>query len=871
MNNMFKSIKMAFKTKNIFCRILIFLWVIFCAFMTLVFFIGSAGSMGADDISVILLLYYFASTAFLMPAVSIAQGVKAVNNQKNIKFSRKSWGLTLVLSLFLGHLGGHRFYAGKKATGVLYIFSAGGFGVGWITDIILILMDRFTDKNGRIISRTKRVNGYAVTLDVSKTIQDDSQQRKKLMKQAVSVLQEESERKRIIADTTQPTVLAINALQNQTTTSPIKSSDGSDIFAESDQNRKKEAWENGGREKLAQWRNEHQKGETAKKQNDYSLFSEITVSGSEEKSQVIPSRTIVSHTHPTETPTDISVTIATNTPAIENDAFDFDFDSSYSGYSSHDKFIKDMKKFEDKVGIKAPFVPFMQYWPTYDSMDRRQKAWYFYWRTEVRNGRYPDTDLSYIFVHIYEILSGCGWKEANVGYNQLIMLWEAYKERFPKLDNYLFDWTHDFAQLHNLYYSIPEGSDLRLPSQPALRDMLIERHREDKPLKLSFLLVDALCDYSIVGSKFYKDGNQMLMRDAIPRVVALADAALLKKKGKGILELYGPNRTRKQTYYAFQSAVCPHANERIEIAVRAYTSSHKLRTYINELVRYAENVLRELYGYRGRLRGVELDPETAALVRSFLKKEYSPKAEAPVPQKKVEINLDLAAIETLRAESNAVRDALEVTEEAITETRMLTDLNEVTGLINALSGNATSFLYSLFTEKWSGTVDTNNKGYVEEINRCATQCLARELIVIENGFYIVEDDYRDELEHIFTTNPDIIKKSPETNQEVAVDQSSTKAFFNTTTLSEGLQNVIGALTDLQQEVLWAIVALNDPQDHINSLADEAMTMPEILIDEINDIASQEIDDILIDTFNDTMCILEQYEQELKDAVIAEVE
>ena len=120
-----------------------------------------------------------------------------------------------------------------------------------------------------------------------------------------------------------------------------------------------------------------------------------------------------------------------------------------------------MKKFEDKVGIKAPFVPFMQYWPTYDSMDRRQKAWYFYWRNEVRNGRYPDTDLSYIFVHIYEILSGCGWKEANVGYNQLIMLWEAYKERFPKLDNYLFDWTHDFAQLHNLDYWAPEGSDLR--------------------------------------------------------------------------------------------------------------------------------------------------------------------------------------------------------------------------------------------------------------------------------------------------------------------------------------------------------------------------------------------------------------------------
>ncbi len=156
-------------------------------------------------------------------------------------------------------------------------------------------------------------------------------------------------------------------------------------------------------------------------------------------------------------------------------------------------------------------------------------------------------------IHIYEILSGCGWKTANDGYLHLMKLWEAYRERFPKLDNYLFDWSHDFAHLHNLNYSIPEGSDLQLPSQPALRDMLIERHREDKPLKLSFPLVDALCDYSIAGSKFYKDGNQMLMHDAIPRVVALADAALLKKKGKGILELYGPNRTRKQTYYMDQT------------------------------------------------------------------------------------------------------------------------------------------------------------------------------------------------------------------------------------------------------------------------------------------------------------------------------
>ena len=56
---------------------------------------------------------------------------------------------------------------------------------------------------------------------------------------------------------------------------------------------------------------------------------------------------------------------------------------SYSDNSSA-KFFSDMKKYADTVGQKVEFVPFMQYWPTYDSMDRRQRAWYFYWRTQVR-------------------------------------------------------------------------------------------------------------------------------------------------------------------------------------------------------------------------------------------------------------------------------------------------------------------------------------------------------------------------------------------------------------------------------------------------------------------------------------------------------
>jgi hypothetical protein len=45
-----------------------------------------------------------------------------------------------------------------------------------------------------------------------------------------------------------------------------------------------------------------------------------------------------------------------------------------------------------------------------------------------------------------------------------------------------------------------------------------------------------------------------------------------------------------------------------------------------------------------------------------------------------------------------------------------------------------------------------------------------------------------------------------------------------------------------------------------------MTMPEMMLDEINDIALQFLDDVLIDTFGDYPQICEQYAAELKQAL-----
>lgn len=72
-------------------------------------------------------------------SASAAASASASQYQGNRLREKNKW-VAFFLCLFLGFFGAHKFYEGKILFGVIYIFTFGLFGIGWIVDLIILLL-----------------------------------------------------------------------------------------------------------------------------------------------------------------------------------------------------------------------------------------------------------------------------------------------------------------------------------------------------------------------------------------------------------------------------------------------------------------------------------------------------------------------------------------------------------------------------------------------------------------------------------------------------------------------------------------------------------------------------------------------------------
>ena len=88
--------------------------------------------------------------------------------------------------------------------------------------------------------------------------------------------------------------------------------------------------------------------------------------------------------------------------------------------------------------------------PVYNNLTIYQLRSYFSWRTLIRNKLYKQTEQSYVFLYIYELLNKIGVKNEIDGLNKIIDLWQNYRVFDNSFDKYLSNWVKDYYIINRI-------------------------------------------------------------------------------------------------------------------------------------------------------------------------------------------------------------------------------------------------------------------------------------------------------------------------------------------------------------------------------------------------------------------------------------
>lgn len=63
-----------------------------------------------------------------------------INGRGGYRGRRCNKWVAFALCFLLGYLGAHKFYEGKTGMGILYLFTCGLAGIGWIIDLVVLFL-----------------------------------------------------------------------------------------------------------------------------------------------------------------------------------------------------------------------------------------------------------------------------------------------------------------------------------------------------------------------------------------------------------------------------------------------------------------------------------------------------------------------------------------------------------------------------------------------------------------------------------------------------------------------------------------------------------------------------------------------------------
>ncbi|MBK8430242.1 MAG: TerB N-terminal domain-containing protein [Chloroflexi bacterium] len=283
----------------------------------------------------------------------------------------------------------------------------------------------------------------------------------------------------------------------------------------------------------------------------------------------------------------------------------------------------------------ASFVPFEAInFPTYLDLDRPQGQWYRYWRAEFNKGNPLPTDLTYIFLYLYELINQVDVPNAAEGYRRLNRVWQTYRANFPQLNNSLPTWLVDYAAVYEVKTDNPlavyEAMTWPL-GRPPIPPALLLHPWVGRPLaQLPARVWQLLSDYKLEKSTLYQMGQEEVADELHRRIFSALDRHL-RRSGQPFWERHRPSHPVIIQRTPFLNALYPNS-QKIEIFALPYDSQSEAREWVTNVFKHTENSLRQRLNQRARLKVKALDEAAMALIEAEVAATTLPEATSAVAE-----------------------------------------------------------------------------------------------------------------------------------------------------------------------------------------------------------------------------------------------
>lgn len=320
------------------------------------------------------------------------------------------------------------------------------------------------------------------------------------------------------------------------------------------------------------------------------------------------------------------------------------------------EFLENASKFgTHEINEHKLFVKFHTFMPDYNSMTDKQREYYIYWRTQIRQGVFYPSTPSYILIYLQEC--ACGVYEGSAGntLELMINIWNKYGNNGEFL---IIEWIVDFALLNNIIANYhKEITNIayisRLGKQNFINITLNELFKKDV-LQIPANILKEVSGYEPRNNKRMNSVGYDLYDDMISKVVSWTNIYFIKTYSQSIFRKIKFKKFRIIRRLFIGSIVNHKKDYSIEI-FDIFRNEEFIELLI-DISKLTENIIRQHSSIKGKMKIINIDSELIELLTKLINHDLNDVKEKN--RKEDPIVIDFERAKKLEKESDQIRDLL---------------------------------------------------------------------------------------------------------------------------------------------------------------------------------------------------------------------